>query len=146
MHPIPSRFNKIKNAIGLLPTFRHVFRKKSFDVRTSRDAKLFDKFINFACRFIPYGKGQYCRNALCHRASFCYGPLYRHENINECIHSNQHLFFGSVNIKSLAQGSLMFKKKKLVKADGEDIYVNEKNIKEKLNFPIAFISGEKNSV
>ncbi|CAG8570240.1 6935_t:CDS:10 [Paraglomus occultum] len=146
MHPIPSLFNRIKNATGLLSVFRGLLGQKFFDVRTSRDTNILNRFLDFVFRFLPFGRGQYCRSALCHRATFCYGPLYRHENLNEHIHDDQHVFFGTVNITTMAHASLVLKKEKLVKANGEDIYVTEKNIKDKLNFPIAFIYGEKNAV
>ncbi|CAH1758971.1 6683_t:CDS:10 [Entrophospora sp. SA101] len=146
MHPYLGFWNRVKMNLRLIDVYRYVLRRPAFDVRTSADTNFIDRIINQLLRFYPVPKGQVCRNALCLRASLCYGTLYQHEHLTQQVHDYQHQFFGSVNLTTLKHLFTMARKCKLVDYNSKDIYVNDENVKNNLNFPITFIHGDKNVV
>ncbi|RIA98513.1 cholesterol oxidase [Glomus cerebriforme] len=146
MHPILGFWNNVKMHLQLLPLWKHVLHQSEFDVRTSPNANLLNKVVNQVLRFYPVPRSQTCRNALCHRASLCYGTLYQHENLNQQIHDNQQEFFGTVNLTTMQHLHTMAKKKVLLNHQGQHIYATRENIRNRLNFPICLIHGEMNVV
>jgi cholesterol oxidase len=72
-----------------------------------------------------------------------FGPLYEHSNMNEATHNANVEMWGIANMKSYEQVTKMIREKKLVAANGDDIYMPHLN---SLAIPITFIHGEKNQV
>ncbi len=109
---------------------------------TDTTANWVEKLYNKAVEINALGQAQgQCDSAVCHRVTFMYSSLYRHETLNELLHNNLHELFGQANISSLKHLAQIVRHKKLVSADGDDIYMNHMD---RLNLPILFISGEKN--
>lgn len=100
--------------------------------------KLFNKAVEINA--LAQAQGQ-CDNAVCHRVTFLYSSLYRHEQLNDLLHNNLHELFAEANITSLKHLSEIVRSKKLVSATGGNIYMPHVD---RLNLPIMFISGEKN--
>jgi cholesterol oxidase len=146
MHPMAGFWNRVKMHLNIIPFIKSVLRHSLFDARTSPDTNLTNKILNQLLRFYPVSKGQTCRNALCHRTSLCYGTLYQHENINQQIHDYQDEFVGAVNLTTLHHFTKVSKKMMLLNHQGQNVYVTQENIRNKLNFPICFIHGDKNVV
>lgn len=100
--------------------------------------KLFNKAVELNALTQAQGK---CDSAVCHRITFLYSSLYRHETLNDSLHAHLHELFAEANMTSLKQLAEMVRAGKLVNAEGEDVYMP--NL-ERLNLPILFISGEQN--
>ncbi|CAG8533020.1 3332_t:CDS:10 [Ambispora gerdemannii] len=146
MHPTFALFNSVKARLGLIYIWKYILRQTFFDMRTSKKTDIFNRIINQMLRFVPVGHGQVCRGAECHRASFAYGLIWRHEHLSQQIHDHLGDVAAHVNVTTMTQLLSIGLKKKLVDAKGKNVYVIEKNVKENLNFPITFIHGDKNAV
>ncbi|XP_078381781.1 uncharacterized protein LOC144664495 isoform X2 [Oculina patagonica] len=158
-NPVPAQFNKLKAGL-FLPGTAEALGVDGLTVDTddfaSLSESLFNSFAKGVTRiFLPYD--ELCRNPVCHRITFTYGLLWEHENLNPLTHDSLHEFFGYVSTKVVNQLSLTMKKRKLVSASGKDIYLPDVDKKDRLNseaykkhirrlnIPICFIAGERNS-
>jgi len=146
MNPEFGAFNKTKSYFGLAWIWKYVLRQDFFDVRTSKKSDLLDKLFDQLFRFVPVGVNQVCSSAVCHRATFCYGLLYQHENINQQLHDHAFEFFRYVNITTMLHLMKIGMKKKIFDYNGKNVYLTKENVEKNLKFPILFIHGEKNSV
>ncbi|CAG8595486.1 24497_t:CDS:10, partial [Gigaspora margarita] len=146
VNPINGFVNVLKRNFQLLPIYRHILRQDLFDVRTSPDTNLLNRIVDQCLRFYPVPKHQVCNDALCHRASLCYGALYQHENLNQLIHDYQSEFFGTINLTTMNHMVYITAAQKIVNYDKKDVYVTEENVKKNLNLPIFLIHGDKNVI
>jgi cholesterol oxidase len=93
---------------------------------------------------------QRCDSVACHRISFMYAPLYRHEKLNEATHDNVGDLFGIANLSSLGHLSATIRAGKAVASDGGDVYLPANDpVRLRANlahfrFPIRFIHGAEN--
>jgi cholesterol oxidase len=111
------------------------------DTEQSWADKLFDKTV--AINALSQGQGQ-CNSSVCHRITFLYSSLFRHQNLNQLLHNNLHELFAQANISSLKHLAQMCRAKKLVDVDGNDSYLDDQQNWQHLNLPIRFISGQHN--
>jgi cholesterol oxidase len=95
-----------------------------------------------AARLIPDQGEQPCDSDVCHRITFIYSPLYRHEQLNQATHDALHEMFGVANVRTFQHLARMVREGQLVAADGEDRYMPHL---ERMAIPIAFVHGEKNA-
>ena len=100
--------------------------------------KIYDKALDVYGMVEAQGQ---CNNPVCHRITFMYASLYRHETLNNLLHSNLHELFAEANIASLEHLARLCREGVLVNAQGEDVYMPHI---ERLNLPIRFISGAMN--
>ncbi|KAI8601302.1 cholesterol oxidase [Dissophora ornata] len=148
--PLISTANKIKQSLQLVPLFENVLRQDEFDCAThspSPSVTLLDRAIDNTLRFLPMPLHEYCNNAICHRASFCYGLLWEHDKLSNNFHDNLEEILGSINIESL-KGLVdgWCKKQTLMDVDGKDL-VTPENLKKAFgDIPVLFIHGAKNQV
>lgn len=82
-----------------------------------------------------------CNSAVCHRVTFNYASLYKHQQLNDLLHDNLHELFGEANISAFEHLAAVCRAGYITDADGEDVY--RPHI-ERLNLPICFIHGEDN--
>jgi cholesterol oxidase len=82
-----------------------------------------------------------CDSPVCHRITFMYAPLYRHEQLNEATHTALHELFGIANVEAFEGLALMTRKGHVVAADGSDAYLP--NL-QRMAIPISFIHGQEN--
>lgn len=158
-NPIPCAFNKLKAGLHI-PGVLESLGIKGITVDTDDDAtwseRLFNQFVKAVDHVVlPYE--EMCRNPVCHRVTFIYGLLWEHENLTPLTHDTLHEFFGYVTAEVSRQLALTMRKKRLVSAEGKDIYLPDMDKKNRLesssyrehinrlNMPICFIVGEKNS-
>ena len=92
---------------------------------------------------------QRCDNVACHRISFMYAPLYRHQKLNDATHDRIGDLFGIANLSSLAHLSAMIRAGKVVASDGGDVYLPDDPVRLRGNlanfrFPIRFVHGAAN--
>jgi cholesterol oxidase len=136
--PIDVRFKT-----GLyLPEFLRLLGIKSLTAYVAEHDNWFRKLYDIAL-VLPamiFAQGL-CRSETCHRITFMYGSLYRHEELNETLHSNLGELFGIANMRSFEHIGRISRAKSLVNFSGQDVYLP--NLEE-LNLPIAFIHGASN--
>lgn len=109
---------------------------------TDTHANWKQKVFSAAARLIPDQGEQPCDSDVCHRITFIYSPLYRHEQLNQATHDALHEMFGVANVRTFQHLARMVREGQLVAADGEDRYMPHLK---RMAIPIAFVHGEKNA-
>ncbi|KAF9368046.1 hypothetical protein BGX21_006872, partial [Mortierella sp. AD011] len=157
--PMVSIANKIKQNFQLAPFFEKVLRQDHFDIvahspspstsersdKTAHKVSLLDRAVDNALRFMPVPSQEYCNNAICHRASFCFGLLWEHDKLSKNFHENLDEIMGSINMETL-QGLVndWSKKQTLTNLEGKDVVTPENLKKVFENVPVLLIHGAKN--
>jgi cholesterol oxidase len=100
------------------------------------------KVFDAAARILPAQGKQPCENPVCHRITFMYAPLYRHEQLDEATHNALHEMFGLANMDSFKHLARMIRAGHLVGADGDDRYMPHVD---RMAIPITFVHGAKNA-
>jgi cholesterol oxidase len=137
-HIVAPTLNRIRTGLHL-PDFLDKLGIKSLTAYVDTHADWRSKLYDEALKFYP--KPEHCDNPVCHRITFMYAPLYRHEQLNEATHEAHHEMFGVANVRAFEGLGLMTRQGHVVAADGADIYVNHLD---RMAIPIAFIHGEQN--
>ncbi len=101
--------------------------------------KLFDKAMT--ANALIQAQGQ-CDSPVCHRITFLYASLYRHDTLNQATHEHLHELFGVCNIRTFEHLALLCRKGELVDCRGQDLYMPHLD---RLALPILFLSGEANA-
>jgi cholesterol oxidase len=162
--PINSTADRIKRSLQLVPIFEKLLGQEEFDCvthspsatleeqkdphgnNTPKKVTLLDRAIDNALRFMPMPIQEYCNNAICHRASFCFGLLWEHDKLSKNMHDNLEEILGSMNMESLKTLVMGWAKKEtLTDAEGVDLSTSE-NLKRLENIPVLLIHGAKNQV
>lgn len=131
----------IKSGIHL-PGFLEKIGIDAMNAYTDTNAGLFSKLYDKALEFNALAEAQgQCDNPVCHRITFLYSSLFRHETLNNKLHENLHELFGEANITTLKHLAELCREGHLVSADGDEIYMDNLD---NLNLPICFISGALN--
>ncbi|OHX16086.1 choline dehydrogenase [Chromobacterium amazonense] len=125
-----------------LPTVLDKLGVSSLTAYTASDSNWFEKLYDTALKGYALAEAQgYCNNPVCHRITFMYASLYRHETLNETLHDNLHELFGVANMRTMEHLARMCREGRLVSFDGDDLYMPHFD---RLQLPILFISGEHN--
>jgi cholesterol oxidase len=141
-HFVVPTMNKIRTGLHL-PEFLDKIGVKSLTAYVDSHADWWNRLYDDGLRLYPVPLDNLCNNAVCHRITFMYAPLYEHAQLNQSTHENAlHEMFGVANIKSFDQISLMTRKGHIVAADGSEAYLPHL---ERLKVPITFIHGGNNS-
>lgn len=126
-----------------LPTVLDKLGVTSLTAYTQANASWFERLYDTALNGYALAEAQgYCNNPVCHRITFMYASLYRHEMLNETLHDNLHELFGVANIRTMEHLARLCRTGHLVSFDGDDIYMPHLD---RLQLPILFISGEQNA-
>jgi len=137
-HIVPPTVNRIRTGLHL-PEFLDKLGIRTLDAYTDTHENwlsvLYDKALDL------YPVGENCQNPVCHRITFMYAPLYRHEQLNEATHEALHEMFGVANMRAFEGLGLMTRKGHIVAADGAEVYVPHLS---RMAVPILFIHGEQN--
>lgn len=132
---------KIKTGLHI-PSVLDALGVKSLTAYTDSHANWFNKLYDKALDGYALIEAQgYCDNPVCHRITFMYASLYRHDTLNETLHENMHELFGESNMQTFEHLALMCREGKLLSFEGKDIYMPHMD---RLQLPICFISGENN--
>ena len=103
-------------------------------------ARLLDRLIRIV---IPFQHEERNRNATSNRITALYGQLYETDQLNrETFRFGLPEMFGKANIDAFRHLALIARKKKIVGADGKDIYLTNLH---RLRIPICFIHGAENA-
>ncbi|MEN8167218.1 MAG: GMC family oxidoreductase N-terminal domain-containing protein [Pseudomonadota bacterium] len=125
-----------------LPTFLDRLGVDSLTARVNEDGSLLTRLYDKALGLYALAEAQgQCNNDSCHRITFMYASLYKHENLTDLLHANLDELFAEANIETFEHLALLCREGKLLDADGNDIYMPNLN---RLNLPILFISGAEN--
>ncbi|MCK5355703.1 MAG: hypothetical protein KAJ63_11330, partial [Methyloprofundus sp.] len=100
--------------------------------------QLYDKALSVYA--LAEAQGQ-CHSDTCHRITFMYASLYRHETLTDRLHTYLGELFAEANMETLMHLAEMCRQGVLVDFEGKDVYMPHL---ERLNLPILFISGAEN--
>ncbi|CAE6918259.1 hypothetical protein R69927_06415 [Paraburkholderia domus] len=144
-HPVPGTLEKIKCGLHVPDIMEHlgVLDLTAFTEHRSWPHNLLDE----ALRLYPINHKQGCGNPICHRATFLYGLLYEHGQLNETLHSNLQELLGVHDVEVFKHLAAMVRAGKVVDAEGRDVYLSGADGMrglEGMRLPIGFIHGEKN--
>ena len=82
----------------------------------------------------------------CKRMSGTISRLLKHDMIKEETHDKLAVYFGRANTSLLVHGGRCVDNERLVDADGQNVYVNDANIRKHLHLPIAILHGAHNAL
>ncbi|MGE5445075.1 MAG: alpha/beta fold hydrolase [Ignavibacteriales bacterium] len=131
---------EIKSGLHV-PSLLKALGVKSLNAYVDAHEKWLERLYDKALELYPIEAEERCGSSVCHRITFVYSPLYEHDQLNDDTHSALHEIFGIANIKSFEHLALLIRKRKLVNARGEDVYMPHI---ERLAIPITFIHGAEN--
>lgn len=114
----------------------------SLDAYVDSDASWVERLYDQALRLFPQEREERCHSRTCRRISFMYSLLYEHDQLNRATHESLHEMFGVANIASLQHLALLVRRRHLVDARGEEVYMPHL---ERLAIPIRFIHGSENA-
>jgi cholesterol oxidase len=126
-----------------IPSFLEKLGIDSLTARVPADGgslltQLYDEALDLNAMVQAQGR---CSSDTCHRITFLYGSLYRHDRLSDRLHSHLHELFGEANIETLEHLATICRAGELVDAAGNDTYLPHL---ERLDLPILFISGADN--
>ncbi|MEP7290559.1 MAG: alpha/beta fold hydrolase [Chloroflexota bacterium] len=116
---------------------------ESLSLYTDSHDDWLNRMFNRALELYPVAKHEHCDNPVCHRVTFLYAPIYKHEQLNAITHDNIHELFGVASISNFEHLGVMTRARKIVNAKGDDVYLPHV---ERLAIPIAFIHGAENEL
>ncbi|MFB0828506.1 alpha/beta fold hydrolase [Brevibacillus laterosporus] len=141
-HFRPPLLNRLK--VGLyLPTLLSKLGIDSLQAYSDSEDDWFNVIYNQALKLYPLPLEERCHSPVCRRATFMYGLLFEHEQLNELTHDCLHEMLGGANITAFEQVALVFREGRLLRHDGADVYMEHLD---RLAIPITFIHGAENQV
>ncbi|MFM0553857.1 alpha/beta fold hydrolase [Paraburkholderia sediminicola] len=144
-HPVPGTLEKIKAGLHIPDFMEHL---GLLDVTAYTEHKSWPQnLLDEALKFYPLNHKEGCGNPICHRATFLYGLLYEHEQLNQTLHANLQELLGVHDVGVFKHLAAMVREGKVVDAAGKDVYLTGadgmKGL-EGMRRPIGFIHGDKN--
>jgi cholesterol oxidase len=136
--PAPTRVKSALRLPNVLQVFGFGTLTAYTDRRESWIGKLFDRFAAVYAWFGAQGR---CHDPVCHRITFLYGPLYKHDTLNDDTHNVLHEMFGLAAIDQFKHLAAMVRARKVVDARGKDVYYPHLT---RMAVPTCFIHGAEN--
>lgn len=134
--------NKIKTGL-YIPSFLKMLGVNELTAYTDAHADWGNRLFNNALRLYPMPMKEKCQSSICHRATFMYGQMYKHVQLNNLTHETLQELFGGSNITTFEQFALMFREGRILRSDGADVYLPHLD---RLAIPITFLHGSENDV
>lgn len=101
--------------------------------------RIYDRLLDFYAMIFAQGR---CNEDTCHRITFMYAPLYKHDQLNDTLHSHLGELFGEANMTTLKHLASMCRTQQLVDFHGNSQpYLGHLD---RLNLPILLLSGAEN--
>ncbi|BCF99282.1 cholesterol oxidase [Paraburkholderia sp. PGU19] len=138
-HPVPGLLQRVKAGLHTPQILQHLGIKDM--TAYTQHEKWPNNLLDDALKFFPVERDETCNSPVCHRATFLYGLLYEHEQLDEQLHANLQELFGIHDVELFNQLAAMVRAGHVVDANGDDVYMP--NIAG-MKLPIAFIHGSKN--
>jgi cholesterol oxidase len=138
-HPVPGLLQRIKAGLHTPQILQHLGIKDM--TAYTQHEKWPHNLLDEALKFFPVGHDETCNSPVCHRATFLYGLLYEHAQLDEQLHANLQELFGIHDVELFNQLAAMVRAGHLVDANGDDVYMPNLD---GMKLPIAFIHGTEN--
>jgi len=148
-HVSPPLANAVRAGL-FMPDFLKLLGIDALTTDVSAEPGVFETLYDSALGHNPFLEvNQRCSSDVCHRISFMYAPLYRHEQLDAATHDALGELFGVANLRSFQHLAQMIRHRHVVAFDGSDAYLPDDPVKlaEKLShfrFPIRLIHGALN--
>ncbi len=113
----------------------------SLNALARTDESWLEKLYDRALQLYPEQTSQDCDSAVCHRITFTYSLLYRHEQLNTATHDALHEMFGTANMTALDHLAEMVRAGHVITATGENAYLPHLD---RMAIPITFVHGADN--
>ncbi|HZZ12595.1 MAG TPA: alpha/beta fold hydrolase [Paraburkholderia sp.] len=144
-HLIPGTLQRIKAGLHIPDIMQHL---GVLDLTAyTQDRKWPQNLLNEALRLYPIDHDEGCGSPICHRATFLYGLLYEHAQLNETLHSNLQEILGIHDVSVFKHLAGMVRAGHVVDAQDRDVYLKGtdgmKGL-EGMRLPIGFIHGDRN--
>jgi cholesterol oxidase len=133
-----------------MPDFLKLLGIDALTTDVSADPGALERLYDDALRLSPLLRAdQRCSSTACHRISFMYAPLYRHEQLDAATHEALGELFGIANLRSFQHLAAMIRKRRVVAFDGTDAYLPDDGVSRagnlaRFRFPIRLIHGALN--
>jgi cholesterol oxidase len=121
-----------------LPQLLETLGIRSLTAEAREDERWYEKLYDRALQVS--GGHEPCHSAVCRRISFMYGPLYRHEMLNEATHEALPEMFGVASVRAVDHLALMTRTGHVVDSKGNETYMPGLQL---LSLPLCFIAGER---
>jgi cholesterol oxidase len=131
---------RIKTGLHL-PSFLRAIGIDSLTAYADNHEGLLERVYDAALNLYAPDVQNQCSSATCHRITFMYAPLYRHQQLNQATHDSLHEMFGIANMQSFVHLERLTNTGTLVTATGEDAYMPHLD---RMALPICFVHGSKN--
>jgi cholesterol oxidase len=141
-HFQPPLANRIKTGL-YFPSVLKALGIESLTAYTDTHRNWADTLYDQALKLYPLELEEHCKSPVCHRASFMYGLLYEHEQLNELTHDCLHELLGGANITCFEHVAQIFRNGQLLRHDGADVYLEHLD---RLALPITILHGAANQV
>jgi cholesterol oxidase len=148
-HVAPPLANAVRAGL-FMPDFLRLLGLDALTTDVSAEPGALERLYDDALRLNPLLQAdQRCASKPCHRISFMYAPLYRHEQLNAATHDALGELFGTANLRSFQHLAGMIRSRRVVAFDGADAYLPEDPVRlagtlANFRFPIRFIHGALN--
>jgi cholesterol oxidase len=140
-HIVAPAATRLKSGLHM-PSALAALGVKSLTAYADNNENWFSRLYDEALKLYPEQAEEHCHDAVCHRISFMYALLYKHQQLNEATHRALHEMFGIGNMKAFEHMATMVRKGQVVSFNGDDDYVPHLD---RLAIPITFIHGAENA-
>lgn len=146
MHQVFGYWNGIKGKTTLIIQLYEFLAGSCFPIASSPGDSLLQRVLDQILRFYPVGHSRdVCTSTACHRTSFAFGLLWKHENLDMNIHDNVHQFFANTYTKMMKHLVRMGTKGVCLDNSLRPLLTTQ-SLQRLRGLPILFISGTENQV
>jgi hypothetical protein len=148
MHPKWAHLNMIKAKAPIpLDGIYKAVAGNWFSCTSSTSDSLVQRVINQVLRFYPVGaRDELCSSVACHRASFAFGRLFNHKQLNDATHRQFDRFIGGANMTFLNHAMAMGSRGAVMTNFPSAIdMVTPANVRRLKGIPVFFFSGADNT-
>jgi cholesterol oxidase len=140
LHPETSLLNRAKASLGVGPFLGRLGLDR---VAPFTGGSILAKALDLGLRAVPMRSGERCAKPVCRWINAIYGCTHRHAQLNDATHDRIDNMFGVGNLTALEHMALMIRTRKVVAADGADIYTSHP---ERLRLPVLLVQGDRNDI
>ena len=140
LHPETSLLNQVKARLGV----GSLLGRFGLDrVAPFTGGSILSKALDLGLRAVPMPSSERCAKPVCRWINAIYGCTHRHAQLNDATHDRIDNMFGVGNLRALDHMALMIRNRKVVAADGSDIYTGHP---ERLRLPVLLVQGDRNDI
>jgi cholesterol oxidase len=140
LHPETSLLNQAKASLGVGSFLGRLGLDR---VAPFTGGSILAKALDLGLRAVPMRSGERCAKPVCRWINAIYGCTHRHAQLNDATHDRIDNMFGVGNLTALEHMALMIRGRKVVGADGSDIYTSHP---ERLRLPMLLVQGDRNDI